>query len=284
MTKNAPHTIGCIMRMGAEMFADSPTALLDARILLMHVSALSHAEIIANEHEPAAVGVAEAFQALAVRRASGEPVAHLVGEQEFYGLRFGVTSDVLIPRPETEMIIDAALAVLPAGKPARILDLGTGSGCLLGTLLVERPSARGTGVDLSPAAIGVAQDNLSRLNVAARAILVEGDFSAAPKGPFDIVVSNPPYIEDDALLPKSVRQFEPAIALYAGVDGLNAYRNLAPLLVDRIAPEGYGFLEVGTGQGPAVVELMAAVMPDRPVSFEKDLAGLDRMLVIGPAK
>ena len=288
MPQNVPHTVGTLVRQAAAQLADSPTPMptpmLDARTLFLHASGLSHADLIAGDAGPVGEEVAAQFQMLISRRREGVPVAHLVRTQEFYGRPFVVSADVLIPRPETEMLVEAALAVMT--EDAVILDLGTGSGCLLATLLAERLSATGRGVDQSASALAIARQNVDILGVGERAALIEGDFAAAPAGPYtgpyDVIVSNPPYIEDDADLPTSVKNYEPALALFAGPDGLDAYRALAPLLARWLKPEGSAFLEIGTGQGAPVSRLMIAAMPDRAVSVSKDLAGHERMVTIGP--
>ena len=283
MPQNVPHTVGTLVRQAAAQLADSPTPMLDARALFLHVSGLTHADLIAREAESVTEDVATRFDALLAQRRQGAPVAHLVGAQEFYGRLFFVTPHVLIPRPETEMLVDAALRVMPEGEAVRLLDLGTGSGCLLGTLLAERPQATGWGVDLSAEALNIAERNLDAIGVAPRAHLVEGEFAVAPEGPFDLIISNPPYIEAAADLPPSVKDHEPSLALFAGPDGLDAYRALAPLIATRLAPYGSAFLEIGTGQGTSVKRLMKDAMPSRAVSVSKDLAGHERMVTIGPA-
>ncbi|WOI52003.1 peptide chain release factor N(5)-glutamine methyltransferase [Parvularcula sp. LCG005] len=271
-------TYGQSLRQAAQGLSASPTPALDARLLLLAASGLDHAGLIAADRDPVDPAVEGTFSALVARRMGGEPIAYILGEQEFYGRRFRVGPDVLIPRPETEMLIDAALRVA-VSKP-RIADLGLGSGCILGTLLAEIPEATGLGVDLSPAALGVAAANLTQLAVRSRAALAVRSFEVALPGVFDLIVSNPPYIEAAAVLPVSVAEHEPAMALFAGQDGLDAYRALAPIIAGALAPDGHAFLEIGDGQGAAVSQLMQAVMPDRPVTLNPDLAGRERLVSI----
>ena len=182
-------------------------------------------------------------------------MAQILGEREFWGRAFRVTPDVLDPRPETETLVEAALGGPPAG---RLLDLGTGSGCLLVTLLAEWPEATGVGVDVSPAALAVARENAERHGVEERATFHRGDWCAGLEGRFDLIVSNPPYIADDELaqLAPEVREHEPRLALAGGPDGLDAYRRLAPELPRLLSPGGRVLLEVGAGQAAAVVTIL----------------------------
>ncbi|MEM9233953.1 MAG: peptide chain release factor N(5)-glutamine methyltransferase [Pseudomonadota bacterium] len=263
---------------GARQLSGSPTAGLDARVLLMQAAGLDHATLIAASTDNVPQQLAAIYENHIQRRSGNEPVALIIGRQEFFGRDFEVTGDTLIPRPETEMLVEAALS--GAGGGDRILDLGTGTGCLLLTLLAEMPEARGVAVDISAAALAVAKKNADNLGVAGRARFVEADFAEAPDGPFDLILSNPPYIEEGVELSASVAGFEPEMALRAGKDGLDAYRVLAPAIAERLARGGHAFLEIGTGQGGAVSQLMKSAMPDRSVRVDHDLAGHERMVAI----
>lgn len=270
-----------LMSTAVDELTTSPTPGLDARLLMQSASELDYAELIAQGDELVPDSVAQSFLHLVKRRQAQEPIAHILGVQEFYSRSFKVTPQTLIPRPETEMLVDAVLA--RAARPSTLLDLGTGSGCLLISLLCELPEATGVAIDISPAALKVARENGRQHEVADRVVFREADFAAAPKGPFDVIVANPPYIGTHADLPVSVDQFEPALALRAGPDGLDAYRVLAPVIAKRLAPDGAAFLEIGTGQGKAVSELMKEAMPDWDISVHQDLAGHERMVAIMPA-
>ena len=215
------------------------------------------------------------------RRRAREPLAYILGEKEFWSLRFEVAPAVLIPRPETETVVEAVLAqVCDRDQPFRLLDLGTGSGCLLLALLSELPRATGLGVDDSAAALAIARRNAERLGLGARAEFRPGRWGAGLRERFDVIVSNPPYVAEldwEALQPE-IRQFEPRAALVAGADGLAAYRALAPDCARLLAPGGVCALEIGLNQGDAVAALLAAqglVVVER----RRDLAGIERCLI-----
>lgn len=213
--------------------------------------------------------------ALAARRA-GQPVAQILGRRAFWGHEFRVTPDVLDPRPETETLVTAALE-----RPfRRVLDLGTGSGCILLSLLADRPAARGVGVDASLPALRVAEANAAALGLADRALLVHGDWTDGIAGTFDLVVSNPPYIPeaDIAALAPEVRDWEPHTALAAGVDGLAAYRAITSGVPALLAPAGRLLLEIGPGQaGPVAALCRSAGLP--ALSLREDLDGRARVVV-----
>lgn len=271
-------TFARLLREGAAALNASPTPDLDARVLMMAAAKLDHAQLIANSTDQVPAALKKTYRLLIERRREGVPVAHLTGRQEFFGRPFRVTEDTLIPRPETEMLVEAALPMTPS--PQRLLDLGTGTGCLIVTLLCEFPEATGVGVELSRFAAAVTRENAALLGCLKRLEVVEGDFALAPPERFDLIVSNPPYIEEGAELPSSVIDYEPGGALFAGPDGLEAYHILAPLIADRLAPDGMALLEIGTGQGKAVSELMKAAMPEQEISIHHDLAGHERMVKI----
>lgn len=201
-------------------------------------------------------GEPEAFHRLVERRTSREPLSHLLGYRDFYKHRFVVTSDVLDPRPDTETLIEAALAV-PFN---RVLDLGTGSGCILLSLLTERREAVGTGTDVSDAALAVAKMNADRLQVMDRAHLIQSDWFASINGAFDLIVSNPPYIAATEMtdLQPEVRDHEPRIALTDEADGLTCYRAITANAMDYLTPSGHLMFEIGPTQAEAVSAMMAA--------------------------
>jgi release factor glutamine methyltransferase len=222
---------------------------------------------------------------LASRRAKGEPVAMLLGAKEFYGRMFGVDGTTLTPRPDSETIIEAALATFPDRKKTlRILDMGTGTGCLLLTLLAKYENASGIGIDLSIGALSVARRNMRALSLSSRAKFMATswrEMESMPRGPFDIVVSNPPYIKtgDIARLARDVREFEPRLALDGGPDGLAEYRAIAAAMSksDMLGPASRLFLEIGKGQAAAVKKIFTATDFGYCDSF-KDLSGITRVL------
>lgn len=249
----------------------------EVEMLMAHALGVTRsAMLLGHMRDP----VPEAFEPMLVRRLADEPVAYILGETEFYGRRFVVTPDVLIPRGDSETTLMAALEAAP--DPQRILDCGTGSGCLLLSLLTERPAAKGVGIDRSAPALAVAARNAVALSLAGRAQLYEGDWSApgwaSHLGQFDLVIANPPYVEDDAILDNSVREHEPAGALFAGRDGLDAYRVLVPQLSSLLTPGGVAVLEIGHGQADVVTALAEA--SGFAAELRRDLAGRARSLIL----
>jgi release factor glutamine methyltransferase len=274
-----PETVADLLATARGRLASAPFApsTREAALLLGHVLGWSEAQVLARGDATVPDEARRSYGALVERRLTGEPVAYLVGMKEFYGRPFAVDDRVLIPRPETEHLVEAALALdLPPG--ALVLDLGTGSGCLAVTLAVEIPEARAVAVDLSPAAGAVALANARRHGVEERVRVIAGDLvSALDVGPFDLVVSNPPYVgrEEAAGLSLEVTGFEPDRALFAGSEGLEV---LARLLEDLSAlrPGTPVFLEIGYRQGDRVAEL-AAAGPLRLEGIDRDLAGHPRI-------
>ena len=263
-------------------------ARFEARLLLVHASGLTIEQLVARGTDAAPAAVAEAARALTARRVRREPMAYILGEREFWGLPFKVTPAVLVPRPDSETVIEAALSLLPERERAwRILDLGLGSGCLLLTLLREYPMAHGVGLEASPAALAVAEANAEGLGVAGRASLRAGDWREPGwldglGGPFDLVVSNPPYIETAALdrLMPEVQAFEPRLALDGGSDGLAAYRTIAAAGPKLVTPGGFLVVEGGEGQIPEISTLFSRAGL-RPLAPWKDLGGIERVVAAG---
>jgi len=253
----------------------------DARILLAHAARIEAARVTLIAPEDLAPDIAERYEHLIALRAVRVPVSHLLGEREFYGRRFKISPEVLDPRPETEILVEAALAV----PFERVLDLGTGSGCILVTLLAECDTARGVGCDLSQAACLQASANAVLHRVQDRAEIVQSDWFDDIKGQFDLIVSNPPYIAADEMdgLSDEVRRHEPEMALSDGGDGLGAYRRIAQGLMTHLSPGGRLLLEIGPTQGAAVIALMqkAGLTGLRLVP---DLDGRDRVVVGSAAK
>jgi release factor glutamine methyltransferase len=248
----------------------------DAEVLLAHLAGVDRLALMAG---PAEIAVDfAAFDALVARRATGEPIAYIIGTREFWSLPLRVTADVLIPRPDSETLIEAALAACKDRAPATILDLGTGSGALLLAALSEWPRARGLGIDASPAALAVAAGNARALGMGNRAVFAAGDWGQGVRQRFDLILSNPPYVADAAVLAPDVRDHEPAAALFAGADGLAAYRVLVPQLPGLLNRGGVAVLEIGAGQAPAVSDMAASV--GFAIARRRDLAGHDRCLVL----
>jgi release factor glutamine methyltransferase len=256
-------------------------------LLLAHAAGMSAEQLIARGLDGVAPEVAARLRTLTARRVQREPMAYILGEREFWGLTFKVTPDVLVPRPDSETVIEAALAVLPDRIRAwRFLDLGVGSGCLLLALLKEFPNATGTGLDASQGALAVAQDNAEALGVASRTRLLAGDWRMPGwmeglECPFDLVVSNPPYIEAgaiDGLMPEVARH-EPRLALDGGDDGLAAYRIIAAAGSRLVTPAGYLLVEGGVGQAVEIASLFAETGMI-PLAPWKDLGGIERVIPI----
>ncbi len=248
----------------------------DARLLLAHALGLPPERVSLALHDPAPADTAARFAALIDRRAARQPVSQIIGRRLFWGRSFIVTPDVLDPRPETETLIAAALA-----EPfARVLDLGTGSGAILLTLLAEAPQASGLGVDLSPAALDVARANTCALGLAGRADFVLSDWFVAVAGRFDLIVANPPYIaaaEMPALAPET-RDWEPHLALTPGGDGLDACRAISAGAAAHLAPGGRLLVETGPTQGAAVAALMRKAGL-QAVEILPDMDGRDRVVI-----
>ncbi len=256
--------------------ADNPRR--EARLLLAHALGLSANDLI---RDPDRLVDDRGFGALVARRAEHEPVALILGYREFWSLRFLVSSATLIPRPDTETLVDATLAAF-AGRPPpkRILDLGTGTGCLLLALLTEYPSAFGIGVDLAADAAELARANASQLGLIDRAAFVVSKWTNALNGQFDMIISNPPYVphaEIESLMPE-VAGFEPACALDGGSDGLDAYRLIIPKLRQHLVRNGIAVLEVGSGQATFVMQL--AREAGFIASYRADLAEISRAVIL----
>ncbi len=263
-----------------------PAATLAER-LMCAVLGIDRAGLIADPDAPVAGRDAETFAAALTRLANGEPLTRIVGTTEFYGRTFEVTPDVLDPRPETEGLVDLVLQFVTEARrkqPWRICDAGTGSGCLAVTLLAELPQSKAVAVDISNRALEVAQRNAVRHGVADRLELRITDMRNAIGGPFDILVSNPPYIRSGDLgaLPRSVRNYDPAAALDGGEDGLAFYRGLSTQLTQSV-PTGFVAMEVGHDQAPSVVNMVNAALRGRVtgvVRAEPDLSGILRYVAM----
>jgi release factor glutamine methyltransferase len=252
---------------------------LTAEVLLAHCLGHSRVQLYVELDRPLDKVELAAFRQLIERRSAGEPTHYLTGKREFYGRAFRVDARVLVPRPETELLVEAVLRHVPKDAPARLLDLCTGSGCIAATLAAERPQASVWATDLSKEACALAAENAEALGVGARVTVRQGDlFAPLPHGArFDVLVSNPPYIPTSALpgLPPEVRH-EPKMALDGGVDGLALVRRIAQEGLGCLRPGGLLALEIGEEQGAAVVALLGEAGWTQP-RVEKDLARLDRL-------
>ena len=244
---------------------------LEAQLLAAHAQGSDRAAVLAH---PTAI-IAPTADALLERRSSGEPLAYILGYREFYGRRFGVNQSVLIPRQETETVVEAALQVALPG--ARVLDVGTGSGCIAITLKLERPDLQVAAVDISEAAIETARVNA--LERDADVQFAVSDLFGDVNGMFDVIVSNPPYIADDAFLPKEIREQEPAAALFAGPDGMHVYGRLADSARPPLTPGGSLVIELGDGMAIAV-QAIFEVSGWEVVGIHPDLGGMPRAMVL----
>jgi release factor glutamine methyltransferase len=263
------------------------TPELDARLLLCHAAGLSHEAYVAGAREPLRADAARRLDQTLARRLACEPVSRITGTREFYGRSFALGPAALDPRPDTETLIEAALALADEqgwrDRPVRLLDLGTGTGCILITLLAELPRATGLGTDRSEAALDIAAANAMRLGVGDRAAFLAADWLEAVAGTFDLVLSNPPYIASGEIqgLAPEVRAYDPRLALDGGADGLDAYRRIAAGAAKVLAPQGRLMVEIGAGQAEAVTGMFraAGLRLDGPEPGVRDLAGRPRVVI-----
>jgi len=272
------------------------TAALDARLLLQHVLGVSHERLLADDLPALTPGQEADYQELIRKRGAWQPLAQLTGRREFYGWEFKVTEHTLDPRPDSETLIDAVLEFVERGTwnvepdntlprttyhAPRILDLGTGTGCLLLTLLKEIDNARGVGVDISEEALNVARDNAIRLGLQERALFARSHWGDSVEGKFDIIVANPPYIPTHAIatLAPEVSRYEPRLALDGGEDGLNAYRAIMPQLPLLLADGGIAAFEIGMGQEEEVEKIVTSYEL-RVAGMKCDLGGIPRCILV----
>ncbi len=263
-----------LIRATALLQATSQSPRLDAEVLLAHACGVSREALLLTQLENEAPA---GLEDLLARRMRHEPVAYITGVQEFWSLTLHVTPDVLIPRADSETLIEAAMVHFSKEAPKTILDLGTGSGALLLAALSEWPTATGIGVDASAAACAIASGNAQVLGFGDRCQIVQGDWAGGITGQFDLILCNPPYVEQNAHLMPDVRDYEPISALFAGPEGLDDYTQIAPHLARLIAPNGCAILEIGHMQGNAVTSLVQENGLFSRIS--KDLAGRDRCVV-----
>jgi release factor glutamine methyltransferase len=276
-------TIREARRLGRAKLQDSPSPALDARLLLEHVLRRDHAYLIAHDHEQLTTEALKDYQHLLDRATAGEPVPYLIGHAPFLGLDFVVSPAVLIPRPETEQLVEMAVAWARARGPLRIVDVGTGSGCIAVSLVRRLPEAEVFAVDVSAAALAVARANTAR-HAPGRVHLVRDNLLDAFGPGIDLIAANLPYVaeEDWPELAVGVKSFEPALALDGGADGLALIRALLPGAAERLRPGGLVLLEIGWRQGRAVAALAEAAFPGASVEVRPDFAGHDRIVSIQP--
>ena len=274
----------------AEAGVDAPR--LTAEALLAHVLGITRIQLLSRPERQLSAGTLAQFQSLVSRAAQGEPLGYLTGRREFYGLDFLVDSRVLVPRPETELLVDLALRPQGVQSPARrasnlqLLDVGAGSGCIAIALALKLPAARVTAVDISPAALALARLNAERHGVSNRVTFIQSDLLAnlPPAGRlisnYQLLIANLPYIPSDEFRRLPVARHEPALALDGGPDGLALIRRLLADAPRLLAPRGRLLLEIGAAQGEAAAALARAAFPSAQVEIHQDLAGLDRIISV----
>ncbi|WP_109355956.1 peptide chain release factor N(5)-glutamine methyltransferase [Sphingorhabdus sp. EL138] len=273
--------IAAVLRNAAQALGSvSDTPRLDAELLMAHLLGIDREQLLLDLPK---LTVPEGFAELLERRKAHEPVAHIIGEREFWSLPFHVSPDVLIPRPDSEILIETAVQIGKIHPPARILDLGTGSGALLLATLSEFPEAQGVGMDASAPALAVAHNNADRLRLSDRAHFILQDWTAVGwtqflNGRFDLILANPPYVSTKAELSREVADFEPHQALFAGAQGMDDYEIIIPALVELLSENGTALLEIGFDQAEPVTKL--AEKNGYIVECKQDLGGNDRLLVL----
>jgi release factor glutamine methyltransferase len=280
----SPDTVQAWLGRAAELLkaagVDEPR--FEARLLLANAAGWSTEAALAHRRGSLPQAIARRADAMLERRRQRQPTSQILGRREFWGLEFEVTPEVLDPRPDSETVVTAALKNIGnRAAPLRVLDLGTGTGCLLLALVSELPNAQGLGVDLSPAAVQIAQANSLRLGLSHRAQFVIGNWGGGLSENFDVIIANPPYVPSAEIagLQPEVSRWEPRIALDGGADGLDAYRRLAPEIARRLVKDGFAALEIGSTQASAVEEICArSGLVVR--SCMQDLAGRDRCLIL----
>lgn len=276
------------LRLTRRAFAEAglEDAALDARILLLDALGIGATEFALRPEEPVGAPALARICESAARRLAREPVSRILGEREFWGLTFELSPATLVPRPDTETVVEAALALVPdRTAPLRVLDLGTGSGCLLVALLHELPNAEGLGIDRSVEALAIARRNAQRSAVAERARFAASDWVAAIRGRYDLIVSNPPYIarRDLASLAEEVRLHDPKGALDGGLDGLDGYRAILAGAREHLNDRGFLVLEIGLGQESSLRRLAAAAGFE-VATVANDLGSRARAVVLGAAE
>jgi len=289
-TSAAVWSVQRIVSWSSEFLADkgTETPRLDAELLLCSILKCKRIQLYMNFDKPVTISERDSYKALLRRRASGEPIAYILGEKEFMGLSFAVDTAVLIPRPDTEVLVETALEFLKGRRSREFLEIGAGSGCI-SISLAKMAQAGGVAWDISEAGLAVAMANARRHEVEGVRFekvdaLEPASWMPTPHSPtkYDLIISNPPYIapEESASLPASVRDYEPALALFAGDSGLCFYRSIGDFARDRLKPDGKLMFEIGWKQGPEVVHLLEK-QQWADIEVIKDLAGRDRVVTAG---
>lgn len=269
-------TLVTALANGTARLEHLPTAWRDAELLLLRITGKDRAFLLTHPDTELTPQQQALYEQWLDRRAKHEPIQYITGEQEFYGLALNVTPDVLIPRPETEHLVEALLNRVPRDAPLRIADVGAGSGAIAIAIAHTLPQAILTALDCSQPALAVARQNAERHNLADRIRFLESNLLAAVANEkFDAVVSNPPYVPESEILEPQVRNFEPATALYAGPSGLNIYQRLIPQAWQSLKPQGWLMIEIGHGQQNALASLLTEW---NGVEFIRDLQGISRVV------
>lgn len=265
----------------AQLDPISPSPALDARLLLEHALGRDHAYLIAHDAEPLTAAQVIHYQALIARAAVHEPIPYLIGHAPFMGLEFAVSHDVLIPRPETEQLVEMAIRWAKGRGAIRAVDVGTGSGCIAVSLAHYLPAVEVIAIDISAGALAIARANAVR-HAPGRVHFAQADLLSAVAPGIDLLVANLPYIgrREWPTLPIGVKSYEPDIALDGGPDGLDPFRIMLPQAAERLSPGGLALLEIGWQQGEAVAALAGESFPDAAVVVHKDFAGHDRIVAI----
>ena len=270
-------TLAVALNHGAARLAHLASARRDAEILLMRAAGIDRAFLLTHPEAPVTPGQFATYNQWIDRRAQHEPVQYITREQEFYGLSLRVTPDVLIPRPETEHLVEAALELLPHNAPVTIADVGTGSGAIAIAIAHALPLASVTALDTSTAALAVARHNAEHHHLAARIRFLESDLlDAVASETFDAIVSNPPYVSDLEVLEPQVHNFEPHAALFAGRSGLDIYQRLIPQARQCLKPHGWLLMEIGHNQRDALASLLTGWTS---IDFALDLQGIPRVAI-----
>ncbi|MGZ8261342.1 MAG: peptide chain release factor N(5)-glutamine methyltransferase [Methylotenera sp.] len=280
MTKTVRETwVKAQAQLATSLSLDPSEARLEAQLLLQTAAKVNRAWLLAHENEALQPNIHAGFEALLQRRLSGEPIAYILGQREFYGLALMVTPDTLIPRPDTETLVEAALSKIPNNSSSSVLDLGTGTGAIALAISSNRPQTQVTAVDASQAALDVAIKNANSLNIPNVHFVLSDWVTALNNQKFDIIVSNPPYIEqDDIHLTQGDLRFEPISALASGIDGLDDIRHIIDNCLIYLKPQGWLMLEHGYNQAELVTDLMAASgLVD--IATLKDLCNLNRVTI-----
>lgn len=288
LTYRRPLTLNQAIRVAAEKLAQAgvATARLDAEVLLSHIVKRDRAWIITHIHDSLDEGYRALFEKAIARRTKREPLQHIIGKQEFWGLDFIVTPDVLIPRPETELVVESAIKTARDMPAPVIIDLCTGSGCIAVSLATALPAGRFFAVDISEKALAIARENARGHGVSDRIRFLEGNLfrpleELDVRGRVDMIVSNPPYVRSTELngLQAEVRDYEPETALIAGPDGTEIHQRIISAAPEYLRQHGTLIMEMGMGQAETLARMFKATDAYNPVEILKDLAGIDRVIV-----